>query len=159
MKSKYVSRKTKIRIYKTVIRPTVTYASETWVLKKSETDLLERWERKMQRAIYGGVKIEGQWRRRTNKELEELYQEPTITTTIKAQRIRYLGHIERMGSKRMPKMVLSRRPIQKRRKGRPRKRWKDSVYEDLKKSDIERWKELALDRRRWREVVKECKKD
>lgn len=82
---KYVSKKTKIRIYKTVIRPTATYACQTWVLKKSEIDLLERWERKIQRAIYGGVKIDGQWRRRNNKELEELYNEPKITTAIKAQ--------------------------------------------------------------------------
>lgn len=156
MKSKDVSRKTKIRIYKTVIRPTATYACETWVLKKSEIDLLERWERKIQRAIYGGVKIDGQWRRRNNKELEELYNEPKITTAIKAQRIRYLGHIERMGKARMPKMVLLRKPIQKRRIGRPRRRWKDSVYEDLKQSNIVNWKEKALDRKQWKEVVKKC---
>lgn len=56
----------------------------------------------------------------------------------------------------MPKMVLSRTPIQKRRIGRPRRRWKDSLYEDLQKSNMVNWKEKPLDRKQWTEVVKKC---
>lgn len=52
MNSKYVTWKTKIGIYKTMIRPNVTYACEIWVLNKTEEDMLNRWKRKMVRAIF-----------------------------------------------------------------------------------------------------------
>ncbi|XP_072376152.1 uncharacterized protein [Diabrotica undecimpunctata] len=54
MKFNYLSRKTKLRIYKPVIRPTVTYGSEVWTIEKENTEKLKRWERKILRPIYGG---------------------------------------------------------------------------------------------------------
>ncbi|CAG9840105.1 unnamed protein product, partial [Diabrotica balteata] len=65
LNSKFVSRQGKLRIYKTVIRPTVTYAGETWTLNKKEEDTLETRERKILRRIFGGRKREDSWERRT----------------------------------------------------------------------------------------------
>ncbi|XP_072403236.1 uncharacterized protein [Diabrotica undecimpunctata] len=101
----------------------VTYAGETWTLNKKQEDTLERWERKILRRIFGGQKIEDGWERRTNNELMALYKEPTITKFIKSQRIRWLGHVERMAANRMPKLVITRKLIGPKRRGRPRTRW------------------------------------
>lgn len=154
LKSHYVSRKTKIRIYKTVIRPTTTYASETWIINKDTESRLERWERKMLRAIYGGINTPEGWRRRTNKEIERLYDEPSIIVCIKAQRLKWLGHVERMARRRTARMALFRRPIGKRKKGRPRKRWYENAEEDLKSLNVADWRSRAKDRKTWKDVVK-----
>ena len=55
LKSRNVSRNTKKRIYRTVIRPVVTYGAETWTLTGKEAEVLERWERRVLRRIYGPV--------------------------------------------------------------------------------------------------------
>ncbi|XP_063914263.1 uncharacterized protein LOC135130772 [Zophobas morio] len=93
LRSKNVTRRTKKQIYKTIVRPTVLYASETWTLTNEMEQKLEVWERKILRKIYGGIKELDQWRRRTNREIEEIYGEPTITKIIRAQRLRWLGHV------------------------------------------------------------------
>jgi hypothetical protein len=49
MKSKSISRQSKLKIYCTIIKPVVMYASETWVLKEKEIRMLSIWERKILR--------------------------------------------------------------------------------------------------------------
>jgi hypothetical protein len=66
----------------------------------------------------------------------------------KSQRIRWLGHVERMEDNAMPKRML---------KGRPRMRWLDDVESDLKKMEVKGWKERMRDREQWRLVVEEAK--
>jgi hypothetical protein len=63
LRSSLISHRTKIRIYRTVIRPTVMYGAETWVLTNADENALNIWERK----IYGPVQDAGIWRIRTNK--------------------------------------------------------------------------------------------
>lgn len=157
VKSPDVSRKTKIRIYKTVVRPTATYACETWVLKKSEEDRMERWERKMLRSIYGGIKTEEGWRRRTNKELKQLYDEPSITTFIRVQRLRWLGQVQRLEEQRVTKIAMTRRPIGSKKRGRPRRRWQDSVLQDLKEINVVDWRSAAMDKRGWKGTIRRFK--
>jgi hypothetical protein len=53
MKSKRISRQSKLKIYHMIIKPVVMYASETWVLKEKEIRMLTTWERKILRKIYG----------------------------------------------------------------------------------------------------------
>jgi hypothetical protein len=55
---------------------------------------------------------------------------PTITETIRLHRLRWFGHIERMGENRTPKRVLSMKLEATRPRGRPRNRWEDEVRED-----------------------------
>jgi hypothetical protein len=68
---------------------------------------------------------------------------------VKAQRIRWLGHVKRMDAGAMP-----RRMMEGRRKGRPRFRWMDEVVADLRVMKIKQW---AEDREQWRLIVKEAK--
>ena len=127
------------------------YGSETWTLTKKDENLLNTWERKILRRIFGAININGEWRRRTNSELEQLFKKPTIVTDIKARRLRWLGHVQRMAADRVPKKVLHAKPEGSRSVGRPRLRWMDDVETDLRLLGIRRWREKALDRDRWRE--------
>jgi hypothetical protein len=80
-----------------------------------------------------------------------------IIRFIKSQRIRWLGHVERMEDNAMPKRMLKGRLYSKRMKGRPRLRWLDDVESDLKKMEVKGWKEKMRDREQWRLVVEEAK--
>jgi hypothetical protein len=75
---------------------------------------------------------------------------------IKSQRIRWLGHVERMEDNAMPKRMLKGRLFSKRRKGRPRMRWLDDVESDLK-MEVKEWREKMRDRAQWRLVVEGAK--
>ena len=80
------------------------------------------WEREVLGKIFGGKVENGLYERRTNKELEVLYGESKVIGYVKAQRLRWLGHLKRMPQSRMPKMILTSTIGGKRRKGRPKTR-------------------------------------
>ena len=117
---------TKIRLYKTLIRPVVAYGAETWTMTKKEEQALLIFERKIFRRIYGPKYEDWEWKSRTNRELEELNKEENIVKWIKGQRISWLGHLERMGEDRMPKKIFTQELEGTRRRGRPRKGWRES---------------------------------
>lgn len=88
MKSKLIQRNAKVAIYKTLIRPVVTYGCETWTLTKKTEDILAMFERKVLRRIYGPVREDTGWRIRYNHELIRLYSDTNIVDYIKLQRLR-----------------------------------------------------------------------
>jgi hypothetical protein len=71
-----------------------------------------------------------------------------IVRWIKGQRISWLGHLKRMEENRMPKMIFSQELEGRRRRGRPRKRWKEEVERDLHVLGVRRWRELETDRKK-----------
>jgi hypothetical protein len=100
------------------------------------------------RKIYGPVMENNSWRTRYNEEISKLLKGEDIVRFVKSQRIRWLGHVERMEDNAMPKRML---------KGRPRMRWLEEVENDLKRMKIKGWKEKLRSREQWRLVVKEAK--
>jgi transcription termination factor 2 len=76
---------------------------------------------------------------------------------VKARRISWIGHLERMEDSRMPKRVMREKMYTKRRRGRPKVRWMDDVQEDLRAMGIEKWRGKALDRDLCRRVAQEAK--
>ncbi len=81
-------------MYKSLIRPVVSYESETWVLQQKSADMLDMFERKVLRRIFGPVNEGGRWRMRRNEELRALYQEASLSTFVRLQRLRWYGHLE-----------------------------------------------------------------
>jgi hypothetical protein len=68
-----VSRKVKLQFYNALIGPTVTYASETWVLEENMINKLMTCERKIMRKINGLARTEdGYWRIKTNQEISDI---------------------------------------------------------------------------------------
>ena len=146
-----------MKIYKTLIRPVVAYGSETWNISASDAIKLRIFERKIIRRIYGPLEELGSWRRRTNKEVEELLEQEDIVRFIKAQRLRWLGHVERMSEVRTAKRLYKARMTGRRNQGRPRNRWKDEVEQDLKRMEVRGWSKMAKDRKCWKQVVQQAK--
>jgi hypothetical protein len=60
LKRRSISQPIKIRLYKTIIRPVVTYGAETWTVTSKMEKMLMTWERKILRKIYGPIKENGQ---------------------------------------------------------------------------------------------------
>jgi hypothetical protein len=156
LKSKIIKRSVKIQIYKTLIRPVVTYGSEIWTLTKSDENLLRIFERKILRKIYGPIQEGDIWRIRNNEELNRSINGEDIVKFIKPQKIRWLGHVERMEVGAMPRKMMEGRLKIGRRKGRPSLRWLDEVVADLKVMKIKQWMEKTKDREQWRLVVEEA---
>lgn len=156
-KSRLLSRTTKAKIYKTLVRPVVTYGSEAWNLLANDANKLRTFERKVIRRIYGPIQNQNGWRIRTNDEIQNILNQEDIVRFVKAQRMRWFGHVERMEEKRMPRKVLKTRMEKRRRQGRPRNRWRDEVEADLVTMNIRPWRSAAQDRSRWRKIVEEAK--
>ena len=98
--SRLLSRTIKIILYKTLIRPVVSYGAEVWTLTEKEEKAVLIFERKIFGRIYGPKYENGEWKSRTNRELEEMSKGENIVRRIKGQRISWLGHLERMGEDR-----------------------------------------------------------
>jgi hypothetical protein len=114
-------------------------------------------ERKIFRRKYGPKYENGEWKSRTNRELEEMNRGENIVKWINGQRISWLGHLERMEEDRMPKKIITEELEGTRCRGRPRKRWKEEVERDLQVLGVRRWRELVTDRKKWRDTVRQAK--
>jgi hypothetical protein len=101
-----------MRIYLTLIRPVVIYASETWTLTEKDEMRLRIFEIQILRKIFGPIQIgKDIWRIRNNAELVQVINGADIVRFIKAQRIKWLGHIQRMDTSRIAKRILEWKPI------------------------------------------------
>jgi hypothetical protein len=120
IKLKFLKRNTKMKIYKIMIRPVVTYSSETWTLTAKDENNLRIFERQILRKIFGSVNIDNIWRIRSNMEIDKLIQGADIVRLIKAQRIKWLGHIQRMDQVGPTRKLLDWKPMGTRPIGRPR---------------------------------------
>ena len=87
--------------------------------------------------------------------LFDLYSSPNIVRVIKSRRMRWAGHVERMGEEKGAYRVLVGKPEGKRPLGRPRRRWVDNIRMDLQEvgCGYVDWIGLAQDRDRWRTLV------
>jgi len=87
----------------------------------------------MLRRIFGPRRdeVKGEWRRLHNEELNDLYSSPNTVRVIKSRRMRWVGHVARMGEESGVYRVLVGKPGGKRPKGRPRRRWVDNIRMDL----------------------------
>ncbi|KAJ4426617.1 hypothetical protein ANN_26415 [Periplaneta americana] len=153
-----LSKNVKVRIYKTVILPVVLYGCEIWTLTLREEHRLRVFENKVLRKIFGAKRDEvtGEWRKLHNTELQALHSSPDIIRNIKSRRLRWAGHVARMGESRNAYRVLVGRPEGKRPLGRPRRRWEDNIKMDLREVgyDDRDWINLALYRDQWRAYVR-----
>ena len=96
-----------------------------------------------------------EWRKLHNEELSDLYTLPNIVRVVKSRRLRWAGHVARMGEGRGVYRVLVGKSEGKKPLGRPRRRWEGNIKMDLQevRGDCEDWMELAPDRERWRALV------
>ena len=82
-----ISKAVEIEITKTMVKPAVDCASETWHITVVDMKRLKTWERKMLRRIYGPVVEQVIWRIRTNWELQELRKGLALLADVKKKKI------------------------------------------------------------------------
>jgi hypothetical protein len=119
---------------------------------------LRVFENRVLRRLFGPKRDEltWEWRKLHNVELSDLYSLPNIMQVVKSRRIRWAGHMARMGEGRGVHRVLVGKPDGKIPLGRPRLRWEDNIKMDLQEvgGSCGDWMELAQDRDRWRALHK-----
>jgi hypothetical protein len=117
-----------------------------------------RKERRVLRRVFGPKKNEvtGEWRKLHNEKLNDLYSLPNIVWVVKSRRMRWAGHVARMGEETVVHRLLVGKPEGKRPLGRPRRRWKDNIKMDVQEVRGD-WMELAQDRDMWRALVSTVK--
>jgi hypothetical protein len=122
-----------------------------------EEHRLRVFETRFLRKIFGPKRDEvtGEWRKLRNEELHNLYSSPDIIRQIKSRRIKWSGHVARMGEERKLYKVLVGSPEGERPLGRPRCRWQDWIRIDLREIGLGGvdWIQLAQDRDQWWVVV------
>jgi hypothetical protein len=107
---------------------------------------LRVFENRVLRRDFGPKREEdGSWRKLRNDELHNLYSSPNIVRVIKLRRMRWAGHVARIGEGRGVYRVLVGTPEGKRPLGRPRRRWEDNIKTDLREIGIDgaNWIQLA----------------
>jgi hypothetical protein len=99
LSSHLLSKNLKMKIYKTIILSVILYGCETWSLTLREEHRLRVFENKVLRMIFGPKRddVTEEWRKLRNEELHDLYPSPSIIIIIKARRMRWVGHVARMG--------------------------------------------------------------
>ena len=123
----------KIKIYRTIILSVVLYECESWSLTLREERRLRVFENRVLRRIFGprGDEVTGEWRKLHIEKLNDLYSSPNIVPVIKSRRMRWAGHVARMGERRGVYSVFVGKPEGKRPLGRPRRRWEDNIKMNL----------------------------
>jgi len=146
LSSSLLSKKLNIKIYRTIILPVVLYGCETWLLTLREERRLRVFEKRVLRRVFGPKRDEvtGEWRKLHNV-LSDLYSSPNIVRVVKSRRMRWAGHVARMGEGRGVYRVLVVKPEGKRPLGSPRRIWEDNIKMDLQEvgRGCEDWMELA----------------
>ena len=132
------------------VTPVVLYGCETWSLTLREERKLRVFENMVLRRIFGPRRDEvtGEWRRLHNVELNDFYSSPNIVRVTKSRRMRWAGHVARMGEERGCIGSWWRNRRERDHGGRPRRRWVDNI-----RMDLQDWIGLVQDRDKWRTFV------
>lgn len=129
---KEISKKTKLNIYKTIYRPTLTFGCESWTLTAREKNKMAAMEMKYLRRVKG-VTIMDKIR---SSEIREELEIEAIEDFMDKRKLSWWGHLNRMKEGTQVKQVWEARAQGKRRRGRPNQEWDKTVTEILTKKGI-----------------------
>ena len=137
-------------MYKTYFVPILTYAAETWAEGSRERSRIQAAEMKFLRSMVRKTRYD----RVRNEDVREQLEVESLMERVGRAKIKWFGHVWRMGEERMPRKMMEEEK-EKRPRGRPRDGWIRIVKREIeKRCDIERAmrEKWYLDRERWREV-------
>jgi hypothetical protein len=133
----------------------------SWSLALREERRLRVFENRVLGGIFWPKRYEAtvEWRKVHNEELNDLHSLPNIVLVVKSKRMRWAGHVARMGEERGVHRVLVGKPEGKKSLWRPRRRWEYDIKMDFQEvgGGCGDWMELAQDRDKWRVLVSTVK--
>ena len=144
---------TKIKVYKATVLTTLLYGAETWTCYRRHVKMLDTFHMRHLRYLMG-IKWQD---KETNNEVMRRAQMDGIEAMLMRAQLRWVGHVQRMSDNRIPKQIFySELTAGSRNRGGQRKRYKDTLKQNLKLAgiDTETWHELAENRPAWRRAVK-----
>ena len=146
---------TRRAVYEATVLAVLLYGAETWTLMAPYVRRLTVFHNHCVRTILGITRYE-QWQKHlTSAMLLDRFGIESISRIVMDKRLRWLGHVGRMGTTRLPNIMLFGEMKKKRPAHGPRKRWRDLVSNDLKIIGIDGWYELCQDRNRWYQRCRE----
>lgn len=153
---KELSSETKLVIHQSIFRPTVLYGSESWVDCGYLIHDLEVADMNVLRMI-AGTSRRDQWENRiSNDDIRTSLCVNSVDEAARINRLRWFGQVQRMDDSRLPKKVLNEEVIGIRSRGRPRRRFLDSVKDDLRSRELVLNDELlsvAQNKNEWKKIV------
>ena len=120
----------KLRICNITAKATLKFGSEAWVLKKREEQRLEAAQMKFLRHLLGITKLD---KEKNQCNIRQKTGVQNIVKEIKLYQKKWLQHVQRMDTNRLPKQTLQYKPKGRRNVGRPRKRWRDQLHLEERK--------------------------
>ena len=150
MGSARLSTEAKLAIYKSLFRPILTYGHESWIMTERTRSRVQAAEMRFLRRIFGVTRMD---QVRNTLIREAINVEPLLLWVEKSQ-LRWRGHVERMSSERLVKLIFVAEPEGRRPVGRPRTRWKDQSDALIRRAgfDPSDAAPMAADRTGWREL-------
>ena len=144
---------TKLKVYRSVVLPTLLYACETWTVYQQHAKRLNHFHTSCLRKL---LKIKWQDRIPDTEVLKRAGMQ-SVHTLLKLAQLRRTGHATRMPDERLPKKILyGELQDEKRSHGGQKKRYKDTLKASLKDFNIptESWGQTAQDRTKWRGLIR-----
>ena len=120
-----MNKETKLRIHIITAKAVLKFGSEAWVLKKREKQRSETAQMKFLRHLLGITKLD---KEKNHCIRGKKTGAQNIVKEIKQHQKRWLRHVQRMDTDRLPKQALQYKPKGRRNIGRPRKRWRDQLH-------------------------------
>ena len=146
-----------MRVFKAAIIPTLMYGSEAWAPLAHQVKRLQSFVMRCLRIILG-LSVRQQKR---NTVIRAEANMETVESMLRRRRLRWLGHVARMGTERIPRQLLVGKPEGgKRTAGGQKLRWADVVSKDLKGCKVYKdWREIAQNHSGWTAVVDKMVED
>ena len=146
--SNSISRRTKVGLYKTLVKPVLMYGCETWKMNKSDENKINVFQSRCLRRIF---KI--RWQERiTNKEVLMMAEMENLSEDVRRRRWKFIGHIMRKEPNNDCRTALTWTPEGRRKRGRPRTTWRRTAEREREKAGWKNWGEVriaAADRADW----------
>jgi len=147
---KHISLVTKVRIFNAAVMSALLYGSESWTVLDRHVQRLEVFHMQCLRALCGVSRRIHM----SNAVILAKCGQPLVANMIRGHRLRWLGHLGRMGGERVPKRVLFGKFTGKKPRGRPRVTWADVLVRDIQEHKIGKWYKLCQDRAAWRNIIR-----
>lgn len=140
-----IKKKLKINIYETLVKSSLLYGAESWRITEANRRKLEAVEMDAFRRTLGVSRRD----RVPNEEIRQrIGIEGSLTTDIEQKQLIWYGHVQRMNDDRIPKRVMQWIPQNRRKRGRPKKTWKEGISKAMSARELTegQWN----DRRTWK---------